>query len=130
MIPAGEMVLDAKARMEAERLRLDVEIDIVAKSLPGLRAEFIIVGLRRTEETKAHGRYVSIGRADGERADPSAKSGDRRRAMLVASVRPHPLGGDGYVQDRAGHGFHRPGDQTAAPLPSSAGTPWPRCPQT
>ncbi len=54
LVPAGEMVLDRKARMVAEGLGLDVEIEIVAKSLPGFRAKLVAVGLRRAEQTKAH----------------------------------------------------------------------------
>jgi hypothetical protein len=37
LVPAGEMMLDQEARMQAQRLRLDVEVEIIAKPLAGLR---------------------------------------------------------------------------------------------
>ena len=40
------MMLDQKARREAERLGLDIEIEIVAKALAGFRPEIAVVGLR------------------------------------------------------------------------------------
>ena len=58
LVPAGEMMLDQEARMQAQRLRLDVEVEIIAESLAGplvvLRARLARVGLRRTEQTKTH----------------------------------------------------------------------------
>ena len=46
LVPAGEMMLDQKARRKAERFGLDVEVEPVAKALAGFRAEIAAVGLR------------------------------------------------------------------------------------
>jgi hypothetical protein len=47
-------MLDQKARRKTQRLGLDVEVQIVAKTLPGFRTEIAAVGLRRTEDTEFH----------------------------------------------------------------------------
>ena len=49
---AGEMMLDQKTRVEAERLGLDVVIDIVAE--PGAGIVGAAVRLRAAEETELH----------------------------------------------------------------------------
>ena len=41
--------------METERLRLNVEVEVVAKALPGLRAKCVAISLRRTHQTELHG---------------------------------------------------------------------------
>ncbi len=40
--------------MEAERLGLDVQIEIVAEALPAFRRQIIAVGLRGAEEAELH----------------------------------------------------------------------------
>ena len=60
LVPAGEMMLDQKTRLKSERLSLDIEIEIVAKALPGLRGQIVAVGLRRTEQAEFH-RHVLFG---------------------------------------------------------------------
>ena len=74
LVPAGEMMLDQEARMQAERLRLDVEVEIVAKSLAGLRAE---ARVRRLAPYRAdqNASLFSIGVKRMEIADPSARAG-------------------------------------------------------
>ena len=54
LVPAGEMMFDEKARPKAERLGLDIEVEIVAEPLPALRTERLIIGLRRTEDAELH----------------------------------------------------------------------------
>ena len=54
LVPAGEVMLDQKARLKAERLGLDVEVEIVAKALAGFRPEIVAVGLRGTEDAEFH----------------------------------------------------------------------------
>jgi hypothetical protein len=51
------MMLDQKTRLKAERLGLDVEIEIVAKALAGLGGQIVAVGLRRAEEAEFHDMY-------------------------------------------------------------------------
>src|SRR5579862_618406 len=58
LVPAGEMMLDQKARLKAERLGLDVEIEIIAKPLPGFRRQIVAVALRRAEQAKFHHEYL------------------------------------------------------------------------
>src|SRR5947208_14938779 len=53
------MVLDQEARIVAERLTLDVEIEVIAKPLAGFRTRIATVGLCRAEQTEAH---VSLSR--------------------------------------------------------------------
>ena len=60
LVPAGEMMLDQKARLKAERLGLDIEIEIVAKTLAALRGQIVAVGLRRTEQTEFHDMYFLV----------------------------------------------------------------------
>src|SRR5579859_7641324 len=57
LVPAAEMMLDRKARDEAEPLRSDIEIEIVAKALPRLRIEIAAMCLRRREQTEFHDAY-------------------------------------------------------------------------
>ena len=54
LVPAAEMMLDREARMEAERLGLDVELEIIAETLAGLRTEPWGIGFGRTEQTETH----------------------------------------------------------------------------
>ena len=44
--------------MEAERLGLDVQVEIVAKALPGFGRQVAAVGLRRAEETELHALWL------------------------------------------------------------------------
>jgi hypothetical protein len=74
LVPAREVMLDEEARMEAQRLRLHVKVQIVAETLTGPRAKLATVGLRRTKETKTH---ESPSGQRMESADPSANCGDR-----------------------------------------------------
>src|SRR5262249_33474048 len=83
LIPAGEMVLDGEARMKAERPRLDVEVEIIAKSLAGLGPQLVAVGLRGAEQTETHAATSPPGRGRSQRcrcarprpgrAEPSAR---------------------------------------------------------
>ena len=54
LIPAAEMVLNREARVKAERLGLDIEIEEVEKTLAGFRAKSGPIRLRRTEQTETH----------------------------------------------------------------------------
>ena len=54
LVPAGEVMLDQKARMKAELLSLDVEVEIVAESLARLGRKITSARLRRAEETEPH----------------------------------------------------------------------------
>src|SRR5579885_956399 len=54
LLPAAEMVLDREARHQAERLGLDVEIEIVAEALAGLGGKSRRIRLGRTEQTETH----------------------------------------------------------------------------
>ena len=54
-VQPGDVVLHQEARIESERLGLDIEVEIVAKPLPGFRTERVVVGLRRTNQTELHG---------------------------------------------------------------------------
>ena len=54
LVPAGEMMLDQEARQIAERLGLDRIVEIIAKALPGFRAEILGAGLRRAENSELH----------------------------------------------------------------------------
>ena len=40
--------------MEAERLGLDIEVEVIAEALAGLRAETGGIGFGRTEQTETH----------------------------------------------------------------------------
>src|SRR6516164_2949476 len=78
LIPAGEMMFDQKARNETESLRRDIEVEIVAEALTGLRAEIAAVRLRRREQTEFHDAYslpyskiFSEPRQNGKRDAPS-----------------------------------------------------------
>jgi hypothetical protein len=51
-------MLDEEARVVAERLGLDRQVEVVAESLPGLRAELAAVGLGGAEDAEAHGELV------------------------------------------------------------------------
>src|SRR4051794_38464264 len=55
LVPAAEVVLDQKGRMEPERLGLHVEIEIVVEALAGFSREILAVSLGRAEETESHG---------------------------------------------------------------------------
>ena len=63
--------------MIAERLGLDVEIEVVAKPLPGLRTELVVVGLCRTEQTETHCQFPN---AKTRAARPYIPSGPREIA--------------------------------------------------
>jgi hypothetical protein len=54
LVPAAEMVLDRKARMEAERFGFDIEVEIVKKATAGLWTEARNIGFGRTEQTETH----------------------------------------------------------------------------
>ena len=54
LVPAGEVMLDREARMKAERLGLDVEVEIIAEALAGLGRKARRVGLGRTEQSELH----------------------------------------------------------------------------
>ena len=55
LVPAGEVMFDQEARVEAERLGLDVEVEIVAEPLARFHRKIVVAGLRVTQETKSHG---------------------------------------------------------------------------
>src|SRR4029077_11613909 len=52
LVPAREMMFDRKARHETEPLRRDIEVEIVAETLPALRTEIAAIRLRRCEQTE------------------------------------------------------------------------------
>ncbi len=53
-------MFNQETRLKAERLGLDVEVEIVAKTLAGFRAEFVVAGLCRAEQTEFHDFYFHI----------------------------------------------------------------------
>jgi len=46
LVPSGEVMLDQEARVKAELLSLDVEVEIVAEALARLGRKIIAAGLR------------------------------------------------------------------------------------
>ncbi len=54
LIPSAEMMLDRETGMKAQSLGLDVEVEVIEKALPGIGSIPGSIGLRRTEQTKAH----------------------------------------------------------------------------
>src|SRR5271157_4288452 len=57
LVPAAEMMFDQKTRDETKPLSRDIEVEIVAEALAGLRAEIAAVRLRRCEQTEFHDAY-------------------------------------------------------------------------
>ena len=49
--------------MKAELLSFDVQVEIVAEALAGLRRKIIAAGLRRAEETKSHRLLLVVARS-------------------------------------------------------------------
>src|SRR6516162_10640535 len=58
LVPAGEMMLDQKARYETEPFGRDVDVEVIAEALPGLWAKIAAVSLRRREQTEFHDRVL------------------------------------------------------------------------
>jgi hypothetical protein len=54
LVPASEMVLDQETRPEAQRLRLDGVVQIVAEALSRLSTKIAGAGLRRSEDSELH----------------------------------------------------------------------------
>src|SRR5471030_1989171 len=87
------MMLDQETRTIAERLRLDRIVEIIAKALPGFRAEIRGAGLGRAENSKLHfeslpviGReYLSAIRCSRDRSRSTARSRDRAATHATAS---------------------------------------------
>ena len=94
LVPAGEMMLDQKARLKAERLGLDIEIEIVAKTLAGLRRQIVAVGLRRAEQAEFHGRAherscrVQSAHVDIDRTPAQVKRSGCRLQNRPAAISP------------------------------------------
>ena len=56
LVPAGEMMLDQKRRAIAQRLGLDVQLQVVMEALPALGRMFVGAGLRGAEQSELHFR--------------------------------------------------------------------------
>src|SRR5439155_5335005 len=113
LVPAGEMMLDREARMEAERLTLDVEIEIIAKTLARFGAKPVAVGLCRAEQTEAHPQLPSRAqcwrttcrlhplRAARNRHHPGARHLDQPERQHQADEALDLFGGAGDLEDEA-----------------------------